>query len=183
MKKFLFAVVAGFIPALVLTTEAIAQDSINIAMLEPAKNQIKMDNVSNPVKENTANLSAISTKAVKDFRKAFKSVSDEKWMKNSDGFSAGFTSNGISNTIFYDQKGRWVGSLKGYDESKFDQHLRDMVRREYLDYKITYVQEAETLDSKGVPTYIVHLEDASNIKLIRVSNGVMDIYQAFKKQS
>ncbi len=59
--------------------------------------------------------------------------------------------------------------------------IRDIVKREYYDYEITSVQEIETIDSYGIPTYIVHLEDNNNIKLIRVRDGEMALYKEFKK--
>ncbi len=89
--------------------------------------------------------------------------------------------NGVSNLIYYTKKGQWEGSLKVYSEDKLARDIRDIVKREYYDYDITSVQEIETFDSYGIPTYIVHLEDSNNIKLIRVRYGVMDVYSAFKK--
>ena len=86
-------------------------------------------------------------------------------------------------TIYYGRHGKWFGSLKGYKEDKLSPELRKMIKREYYDYSITYVQEAETIDSEGKPTYIIHLEDNKSIKRLRICDGQMEIWQEYKKQS
>ncbi len=181
MKNYLFAFAAKCVAALVVTNGAYAQTAINIEVLETPKNVIKMDKAITSDKDNTVNMNAISLKAVKDFKKTYKMVSGENWFKDLDGFNARFTLNGVSNLIYYTKKGQWEGSLKVYSEDKLARDIRDIVKREYYDYDITSVQEIETFDSYGIPTYIVHLEDSNNIKLIRVRYGVMDVYSAFKK--
>lgn len=182
MKNFLLACLAGCIPALVVTNGANAQDSINIAMLEPPKNAIKMDKAIMPERANTTSMGTVNTKAVKDFRKSYKSAVDEQWSKNADGLSAGFTLNGIKNTIFYNKKGSWAGSLKGYTEDKLARNIREIVKREYYDYKITYVQEVEIPSSRGEATYIVHLEDENTIKQVRISDNQMEVYREYSKR-
>ncbi|MEJ7682017.1 MAG: hypothetical protein WKG06_30025 [Segetibacter sp.] len=184
MKNSLFAFVATCIASLAVTNGAYAQTAINIEVLEIPKNVIKTGKDISPEKNNTVNLNTISLKAVKDFKKSYKMVSDENWFIRSDGFNARFTLNGINNLIYYNKKGKWVGSLKVYSEDKLPRDIRDIVKREYYDYKITSVNEIETtLDTYGIPTYIVNLKDNNNIKLIRVRDGEMDVYQEFKSNN
>ncbi len=181
MKNSLFAFAATCIASLAVTNGAYAQTAINVEVLEIPKDVIKTDKIITPEKNNTVNLNAISLKAVKDFKKSYKMVSNENWYKGSDCFNAQFTLNGITNLIYYNKKGQWAGSLKVYSEDKMPGDIRDIVKREYYDYEITSVQEIETIDSYGIPTYIVHLEDNNNIKLIRVRDGEMALYKEFKK--
>ncbi|MEO6454054.1 MAG: hypothetical protein ABIN97_08285 [Ginsengibacter sp.] len=181
MKKILFACMAGCIPALVIINEANAQYSNNITALETGKDVIKMDNPTASEKNNAVSLTGINIKAVKNFKKHYKLVNDEKWYKASDGFSASFNSDGIKNILFYDNKGYWTGSLKIYGEDKMSRAVRDMVKRVYYDYTITIVDEIETLNTKDKPVYIVHLEDNYSIKLIKVRDDDMDVYSEFKK--
>lgn len=180
MKKFLFALVAG-IPALVVSTGAYAQDPNNLARVDPAKDFFKMNKMYfSPEKTNSVDLD-INSKAVKNFKKVYENVSNEKWYKAEDGFRAGFVSNGINTTVFYNKKGQWVGSLKAYNEDQMDRAVRTIVKQQYFDYKITYVEEVETNNTNGIPTYIIHLEDANHIKLVRVRDGEMDMYKEFVK--
>ena len=186
MKNFLFALVTGCIPVLAATNSVSAQSLNNIVSNEQFRHTIKIDNSVFPVVENHSvivDANTINTKALKDFRKSYKSVSNETWQKNATGFTAQFLSDGVNNAIYYDKKGNWNASLKGYSEDKLNHEVRDIVKRKYYDYTISYVQEIETNGTNGVPTYIVHLEDKTTVKLVRVSDGDMDIYQEFEKQN
>ena len=168
--------------ALAATNGAYAQNSGSLAALDLPKHVFKIDGALITENANTVDLDAVNSKALKNFKKSYKTASGEKWSKISDGFLAEFTSNGISNKVYYNKKGQWSASLKGYGEDKFSRDIRSIVKHEYSDYKITYVEEIETLDTHGKPTYIVHVEDEDNIKLIRVSDGEMNVYKEYKKQ-
>ncbi len=183
MKNFLIAVIAGCIPALALNNGAKAQSSANNFASLDKQSVIKINKSVFPAeKANTANLDAVSTKAMKAFKKSYENVSDEKWTSIKDGFTAKFNLDGISSTVFYSKSGKWEGSLKCYSENKLPVEIRNIVKRTYFDDKITQVQEIETGDTQGAPTYIVHLEGADDFKLIRVSSeGEMDVYEEFKK--
>jgi len=173
MKNFLIAFAAGSILALASTNGANAQNS----------SAIKIDKSVFPGESNAlVSTSSISTKALKDFKKSYKNASDEKWAKSANGITAQFTSNGIANIVYYDKKGNWEASLKNYSEDKFDRSVRAIVKSKYYDYKITQVQEVETAATLGTPTYMVHIEGDNDFKIIRVSEGAMDVYEEFAKQ-
>lgn len=182
MKKNLFALVAVSLSALVLINGTYAQNSVNTEVMEPQKNftAAEKGTTSN---NHTAVNSAINQKAINAFAKTHKNVSGESWEKTSDGYIAKYTSDGVSNMLYYGNNGSWFGSLKSYFEGNMPAEVRRTVKREYYDYSITYVQEAETSDSEGKPTYIIQLEDKNEIKLIRVYNGEMEVWKEYKKQS
>lgn len=175
MKKILFAITVGSILALAATNGAYAQNSVNPEVLEPQKNAVAVEKSMPP--------NGISSRAVKDFTKSYKNVTGETWDKTSEGFSVKFTSDGVRTIIYYKGNGTWMGSLKGYNEDQMPADVRKIVKREYYDYSITYVQEAQTGDSEGKPTYIIHLEDKHHIKLVRVCDGEMDVWKEYKRQS
>lgn len=171
MKNFLIAFAAGSILALATTNGANAQGSKN----NIASNDIKIN-------KSVFSTTVISDKALKDFKKSYKNANGEKWAKNATGFTAQFTSDGIANIVYYDKKGNWDASLKSYSEDKFDRNVRAIVKQKYYDYKITQVQEVETAATLGTPTYMVHIEGDNDFKIIRVSDGEMDVYEEFAKQ-
>ena len=181
MKKFLFALIPGCVSVLVAINGANAQNPGNPDIQGPQKNVIEIEKVITPVKDHLIDLEPISPKALKDFAKKYKNVTAENWMKNKHGFSASFFSNGIQNMIYYDNNGKWLGSLKGYREEKLPYEIRDIVKSKYYDYSINSVEEAETIDSDGIPTYIIQLEDKNIIKLMRVYNGQVDVMRDYKK--
>ena len=56
-----------------------------------------------------------------------------------------------------------------------------MVKSIFYDYKIVYIQEVESIDSRGTSKYIVFLEDKTSIKLARIFDGEMNTWKDFKK--
>ncbi len=180
MKKILFALLAGCIPALVTTNGAYAQNTANPEILEPPKNFPAIEKALTPVNNNTVGINSISPKALKDFTNRYKNVTGESWEKIKNGFAARFIINGVMNTIYYNKR-KWIGSLKHYSEDKMPQNIRAIIKPEYYDYSITSVDEVENIDSNGIPTYIVHLEDKNNIKLVRIYDRQMDVWEKFQK--
>ena len=123
----------------------------------------------------------ISPKAIRGFNKAYGDGNNESWDYMKDGFAARFSSHGVRNTIFYDKKGNWAGSIKLYSEDKLLRQVRHLVKSEYYDYKIVYAEEIETIDSPGLPTYIVCLEDKTKIKMVRIFDGDMKVWKDYRK--
>ncbi len=182
MKKNLLAI-AGILSLMITTGKSQAQ-SLNSVPMENVKAIVINSSVFPETKSTAtaADLSTINVKAVKNFKRSYKDASNETWATTADGFTASFNAAGISNKIFYDTKGKWSGSLKGYTEDKMDADVRSIVKNSYAGYKINYVKEVETPASLGAPTYIVYIENNNSIKLVRVCNGDMDVYQEFQKQ-
>jgi len=131
--------------------------------------------------KNSMNELAISPRAVKDFMNTHKNVTGESWMKTKDGFSVRFNSDDVRTTIYYDKKGNWSGSIKIYGEEKLLREVRHVVKSTYYDYNIVYAQEIETIDSEGVPTYVVCVDDKTKIKMIRIRDGEMSEWKEFTK--
>ena len=179
MKKILFALLAGLIPALAVINETFAQSGNAITSLTPVKNYFDMESKKG-VTENSNTAGLVNAKALKIFKKQY-NVNSEKWMKEGNCITATYKQDGISHCIYFDKKGHWVASLKTYNEDKMPKDIRKMVRQEYYDYKILAVQEVETYESHSVPTYIVTIEDDKNIKQIRIGDGGMDVYKEYKR--
>jgi hypothetical protein len=168
MKKNLIALAVAGIALLAGTSKTNAQMVSNNSSLE-YRGSIVGDNDN------------ISPKAIREFTKTHVEVNNESWTQTKDGYAVRFNSNGVRNTILYDKKGNWAGSIKCYTEEKMLPQLRHTVKGVYYDYKIVYVQEIETVDSEGVPTYIVGLEDETNIKLVKIFAGEMNAWKDFTK--
>ena len=181
MKAIFLLIVAGYIPALLATNNAAAQSSVSTEILDSQKNDLALERRISYVTPNTAGMEVISTKAIKTFAKSYKDVSGEQWEKIEDGYTAKFILNGVTNRIYFDKKGKWSGSLKSYSEDKLPYEMRDIVKRTYYDFTITYVQEVETIDSHKVPTYIIHLQDKDQIKLVRLFDGEMETWKEYKR--
>jgi hypothetical protein len=169
MKKKLIALAIVSIATLAGTGRANAQKVSNSPSLEYQKS---ISETTNPT---------ISPRAVRNFVNTYKDVTGENWTKLKDGFAARFDSDGTKNTILYDKKGDWVGSIKLYHEEKMSREIRHIVKSTYYDYKIIYTQEVETIDSGDVPTYVVCIEDKTNIKFVRINAGEMSAWKELTK--
>ena len=129
------------------------------------------------------NLLSINARAMKDFRKRYANVSGEAWTDLDNGKSrAKFTVDGVNHTVYYAKNGNWTASLKNYTEDKLPFEVRDQVKRAYYDFTIAFVQEVETPESDGKPTYIIHIEDKHTYQFVRVCDGKMDIWKKLNKQ-
>ena len=118
MKKLLFALLAGWVSALVAINGGNAQNVVNPQILESQKNVAEIEKVITHVKDHIANLEGINPKALKDFTKTYINVTGASWEKIKDGFTTKFFLNGVKNIIYYNTKGEWTGSLKNYSENK-----------------------------------------------------------------
>lgn len=125
-------------------------------------------------------LNDINIKALTHLRATFKNADNETWRVHSNGeYVASFMKNDISYIVYYDKKGRWLATVKGYNEDKMPFELRDLIKRNYYDYGISYVKEVKTYRN-DIATYIVGIQYKNLTKVIRVQNGEMDILQDLK---
>lgn len=169
MKKKLIVLAIVNLATLAGTSKANAQKASNSTSLEYQKSVIETTN------------STVSPRALRSFADTYKNVKGESWVKTKDGFAVRFNSDGTKSTILYNKKGDWVGSIKLYHEEKMRSEIRHIVKSTYYDYKIVYTQEIETTDSENVPTYVVCLEDKTNIKFVRINAGEMSVWKEYTK--
>ena len=181
MNSFLFVLVAGLIPALTGQCEATAQKEIAAFKSWHIKKVIAIDKTIAPGKNNMSGPGDVSPRAVRDFAKRYKNVTGVTWMELKDNLSASFISNGVSNIIYYNAKGKWQGSLRRYRDDKLPFEVRDIINSKFHDYSIFGVEEMEKIDSRGTPTYIIHLEDKNNVKLVRIYERQVETWQEYKK--
>jgi hypothetical protein len=87
-------------------------------------------------------------------------------------------SDGAEHRVFYDKKGYWDATIKYYDEKKLPPDVRAIVKSTYYDYSITSVQEIQ----KGNKiVYLVHMQDATTLKSVKVCDGEMEVIAEFNK--
>ena len=177
MKKNLLASLAGIFLSLVVSMAANGQ----IASISP-----KFSSNISPAKTSEAKsattiieASNVNQRAAKDLTKNFKNRSNERWLKVADGYIAKFNLSDMAHQVAYNKKGKWVYTIRTYDEWKLPADVRHMVKSSYYDYNITLVQEIATPDNPL--TYIVHLEGNTQFINLKVSDGEMEEWQNFTK--
>jgi len=80
----------------------------------------------------------------------------------------------ISTTQVHDKKGRLLYQVKRYDENQMPKEIRSLVRSQYYDYNIVGVEEI-TIPGEEKSIYVVHLQDDTTIKIVKVYDGVMEV--------
>jgi len=122
----------------------------------------------------------VNKKAMHDFKKSFKDVSNEKWYSIRNGFLVEFSLNSSRNRVVYDKKGNWRFTVSYYDEKNLPAEIRAIVKPVYYDYTISRVEEVHADDQI---IYIVHVQNNSSLKTLRVCEGQMDLIEDFHKSN
>jgi len=149
-----------------------AQTTKNISFLTDVKTMEKAIALSEPS-------DAINSRAKRDFRRSYPDVDDAQWYAFKDGFAAKFNDNGSEHMVTYNRIGDWQYTISNYDEKKLDENVRALVKSTYYDYTITLVQEI-TLHNQTI--YVIHMQDATTWKTLKVADGEMSILEDFNKK-
>jgi len=180
MKKLFFRYTTGFIPFIALCTSSFAQNSkLSTPPNDPLSQEVayNMDTKSGNATATPPNsIVSVNAKAVKNFSKNYKN--NAAWSEITDGYIANFSEDGIKTKVYYDKKGRLIGQLRSYEESKLPRDIRHLVRSQYYDFHINYVNELSALNTT---VYLVKIEDKTSFKTIRVVDGEMTETEAFDK--
>ncbi|KIC92678.1 hypothetical protein [Flavihumibacter solisilvae] len=123
-------------------------------------------------------LYADNTKAIRNFRKEFKNTTGESWYALQDGYRVKFLQNGVYNMADYNAKGKWLRTIRYYDEQGLPKDIRNAVRHEFLDFNIFLVMEMNLPQSI---IYLVKIEDKTSWKTVRVSGDDIDVVESFTK--
>jgi len=185
MKKSIFTGLGITLPMLAISLIFYGQASA--AGLSFSDNISSAESSASKINVGTLQRSDIRAKAVRNFVRSYKNVSNEKWYNVQDGFIAMFILDDINYRVDYDKKGNWLHTIRTYDENKLPSDVRHLVKSSYYDYNIIVVQDIEIPwePFMGFATnpfiYIVHLEGKTKLINLRVSNGEMDEWQKFDK--
>ena len=131
------------------------------------------------VSDNPLSRDNVNSKALKDFTRSYKNVSNEKWYNIHGGSVAMFSSDGIDCRVDYDDKGKWVRTIRTYDETRMQEDLRRIVKSNYYDYQINLVNEI--IGSTGPATYMVQLVGKTKIINLRICDGEIEEWQKLNK--
>lgn len=186
MKKVLLALSVGFISVAALGNRTHGQNSAQPVAFNDSK-AFKSSIRNMAALESLDNLGTyipdekkINTKAVKDFQARYAGANNAMWFADNNGFVSYFVKDGFGDRVFYDKKGRWNYSLIFYTEDKLPRDVRAAIKSTYFDMSITLVEEVQTTESR---VYIVHLEDKSNIKILKANDqGEYEILQDLSKE-
>ena len=179
MKKILFTLTIGFISISVPGSFAFAQDADGPVVFNQIKNfKLSIDNLAaleslHFMGNSGPEIKNINSKAIKDFQERYNNIKNAMWFSNQNGFLSYFVQDGVGNRAFYNKKGRWLYSFILHTEYELPSKVRASIKSTYFDLAITQVEEIQS--NYGV-TYIVNLENKSDIRILRVNDmGEIDI--------
>lgn len=124
-------------------------------------------------------LNNISTRAMRDFNHTYKEAVDTRWFVLKDGYTATCTLNNIPASMVYDRRGNWVYTIEYQKERDMPSDVRRVVKSTYYDYSISQVEKINY--RRMEPIYWVHLQDAQTLKIVKVTDGVMEVMEDYQK--
>ncbi|THU41741.1 hypothetical protein FAM09_06475 [Niastella caeni] len=129
---------------------------------------------------NTRYINKIHVKAMRDFLKRDKTATNTDWMVVETGVVVKYTDkkNSRCRTV-YNCRGEFSYTVRQYAESNMDRDVRAIVKSQYYDYTITLVEQIEQPAKPLV--YVVHLEDATSLKNILVSERDIEVIEEYNK--
>jgi len=121
----------------------------------------------------------INNQAIRDFVKRYIEVSNEKWTVTEAGITASFVLGGIGHSIYYDEKGNWLSTVRRYTEKHLQKNIRRWVSNAYSDYYIKGIEETEKSFNKII--YLVLLENETGWLKVRVEEGALSVLEKINK--
>jgi len=119
-------------------------------------------------------------RAMKDFSKRFTDLSDVKWFAGSNIISASFANDQIKYSVSYNKHGRWIKTIKSYDETKMSPNIRELVKRsKYFDSNILYVWEVQEV---SFLYYVIYLQDKKTVNEIVVYDNEITPFITYTTQ-
>lgn len=125
-------------------------------------------------------LNDINTRAARDFVQRYSEATNVEWYKVKEGYVVKFLIDSIKHQSVYKANGTWFYTIKYYKEYNMPRDVRTTVKRVYFDYTITQIEEIRYLNTPLV--YIVHLEDATTWRNVRVCEGEMEVMEIYNKR-
>lgn len=175
MKKILLSSIAGIF--------------LSVAMISAVNGQLASNRAKSPGRfvvlnktapQNSPNLvGRVDPSVVRSFVKAYREVSDEKWIEIKGGFVAMFNYNSMDYQVTYNKKGALIRTIRAYNEDQMPQELRHIVKSSYYDYDINRVHEIET--PRNPILYVVQLTGKNKIINLAICDGEMEVLQKFNK--
>ncbi|HEY0680044.1 MAG TPA: hypothetical protein VGD17_17285 [Chitinophagaceae bacterium] len=170
-KAFFYRLMSIMLVAVAASSDIFSQGITN--KLSPDQPAYVENNSAPAGKVNTIEKSAlpvneINVRAVRDFSKEFKNVTDIQWFKANDGFVAYCKLGSTKIKVFYDQHGNYKCTVRNYGETELPKEVRHLVKSSYYDFDIFYVTEISSAFEKA---YIIKLEGKSSWNDVKVMNN------------
>ena len=126
-----------------------------------------------------ANLRAVNEKAFSRFNKMFKNPSDIYVSASTSETYISFLENGIRNRVRFNNKGKWLSTIRYYIGAQVPSDISRQVRMEYSGYKVFDAIEIRVGANKA---HLVGIEKNDHWMRIKVVEGDMEVYEEHNKR-
>lgn len=148
---------------------------ISFVEVKSASAQVKLEEVTVYGKSTKA---VVSDKVSKSFDRLFKDAVAPQWYEVSKRIVVNFIMNDKKNKAVFTKSGSLVYHLTYGSEADLPTDVRSIVKSKYFDYEIT---SAVNVDIDGRSIWVVNIEDAKQIFVLRVEDGSMDVIDKLSK--
>lgn len=125
-------------------------------------------------------INKVHVRAMRDFLKRDEAAVNADWNVVESGYVVKYTgkNNSKCRTV-YNSRGEFVYTIRQYYENVMPRDVRGIVKSQYYDYTITVIEEIEERMKPLV--YVVHLEDSTTLKNVRVCDREMEVLEEYNK--
>lgn len=171
----------SLVPCCVFIITSITLQAQNAVKKQEFNNDVAMaePEAMAPVQNSMADFRNIPIKAVRSFKNSWQHVDNETWYQIPDGYRARFTEDGVLYLVTYNKKGKWLHTMRQFDETKLERDVRAQIKSVYYDYIILLVEEIEY--AMKPLTYIIHMEDRASFKNIKICDREMEVITEINK--
>jgi hypothetical protein len=128
---------------------------------------------------NISYINDVNNRAARDFVKRYDQAIDPNWYKAYNGYIVKFRLNNNIHRAAYNEWGDWTYTIQYYKEESMPKDIRAIVKRVYYDYTITQVEEIKTPNQPV--TYLVHMQDATTWRNVKVCDNDMETVELLNK--
>jgi hypothetical protein len=153
--------------------------SAQLRAQEASKNNLVSENLKWMQMSGSNYPNSVHIRAVRDFVKRNKTVSEAEWALVNNGFVVKFTKDQKRCRSVYNKAGVFLYCIRQYSEMQMPHDIRKVVKSRYFDYSITLVEEIERPLQPLV--YYVHMEDATTLVNVQVSDGEIEVVENYIK--
>jgi hypothetical protein len=121
----------------------------------------------------------VPTKVLSSFNKQFKSPTNLEWSSLGNFYLANFLQGNLKSRAFFLKNGNMPYLINRGEEGSLPNDYRQMVRSNFVDYKIGTVNEVRVGFQKA---WLVNLENDKEIVIARVLDDELDILKQYKTQ-
>lgn len=122
--------------------------------------------------------SNVTEKVTESFNSFFKDAYDQRWFKADKNFLVKFMASDQKNTALFKKNGNLIYHISYGHEKDLPAEIRKLVKSNYVDFSITSAIKVEQDDRK---IWVVNLEDAKKLILVRVENEELEEVASYDK--